>query len=140
MHKFYLGQIGLGVIYLIFFWTYIPAIIGFIEGIVFLTMSDEDFDDKYNPKPATPSLSRQATTASSRRVMAKSTPTEASPRLDVQLLKICRDNHGATLSDCIIETEEDPEKVRKTLEMLCVKGLLQVSNRSSDGAVIYTVC
>lgn len=47
VHKFYLGQVGAGVIYLIFFWTLIPAIIGFIEGIIYLTMSDEAFSEKY---------------------------------------------------------------------------------------------
>jgi TM2 domain-containing membrane protein YozV len=46
-HKFYLGQIGLGFIYLIFFWTFIPAIIAFIEFILLLTMSDEKFNQKY---------------------------------------------------------------------------------------------
>lgn len=46
-HKFYLGQNGLGFLYLIFFWTFIPAIIAFIEGIIYLTMSDADFARKY---------------------------------------------------------------------------------------------
>jgi TM2 domain-containing membrane protein YozV len=46
-HKFYLGQVGLGILYLIFFWTFIPAIIAFIEFILFLTMSDETFNQKY---------------------------------------------------------------------------------------------
>lgn len=36
-HKFYVGKIGVGIVYLIFCWTYIPAIIGFIEGIIALT-------------------------------------------------------------------------------------------------------
>jgi TM2 domain-containing membrane protein YozV len=31
IHKFYLGQTGLGVLYLLFSWTYIPEIIGVIE-------------------------------------------------------------------------------------------------------------
>ena len=31
IHKFYLGQTGLGILYLIFCWTYIPSFIGFIE-------------------------------------------------------------------------------------------------------------
>lgn len=47
VHKFYLGQIGLGVVYLLFFWTFIPAIIAFIEFIILLTMSDETFNQKY---------------------------------------------------------------------------------------------
>jgi TM2 domain-containing membrane protein YozV len=48
IHKFYLGQVIWGVVYLLFCWTFIPAIIGLIEGIVYLTMSDEAFSAKYN--------------------------------------------------------------------------------------------
>jgi TM2 domain-containing membrane protein YozV len=48
-HKFYLGRTGQGLLYLIFFWTFIPALLGFIEGIVYLTMSDANFNAKYNP-------------------------------------------------------------------------------------------
>ncbi len=47
IHKFYLGQSGKGVIYLIFCWTYIPAILGFIEGITILCSNDENFQIKY---------------------------------------------------------------------------------------------
>lgn len=46
-HKFYLGKIWLGVLYLIFSWTFIPVIISIIEGILFLIMSDRDFNSKY---------------------------------------------------------------------------------------------
>lgn len=46
-HKFYLGRGGQGILYLLFFWTFIPAIIAFVEGIVYLTMSDERFWQKY---------------------------------------------------------------------------------------------
>jgi TM2 domain-containing membrane protein YozV len=48
VHKFYLGQIGLGVVYLLFCWTFIPAIIAFIEAIIYLAMSDESFNQKFN--------------------------------------------------------------------------------------------
>ena len=47
-HKFYLGQIGMGILYLVFCWTGIPSIIGLIEGIILLTMPDLDFAQKYN--------------------------------------------------------------------------------------------
>ncbi|WP_052555791.1 TM2 domain-containing protein [Enhygromyxa salina] len=47
-HKFYLGQVGPGVVYLLFFWTFIPAVIGLIEGLVLAGMSKQDFDAKYN--------------------------------------------------------------------------------------------
>ena len=48
VHKFYLGKPGMGILYLLFCWTFIPTILGFIEGIVYLTMSDASFDAKYN--------------------------------------------------------------------------------------------
>jgi TM2 domain-containing membrane protein YozV len=50
-HKFYLGETGMGVLYLLFFWTFIPAIGAFIEMIIYLTQTDEQFDRKYNYAP-----------------------------------------------------------------------------------------
>ena len=47
IHKFYLGQSGKGVLYLLFCWTYIPGIIGVIEGITILCANDENFQIKY---------------------------------------------------------------------------------------------
>lgn len=47
VHKFYLGRIGWGVIYLLFCWTFIPTIVAFIEFIIYLCMSDKDFARKY---------------------------------------------------------------------------------------------
>lgn len=46
-HKFYLGETGLGILYLCFSWTLIPAIVGFIEGILYLTKTDEEFQRQY---------------------------------------------------------------------------------------------
>ncbi|WP_269936384.1 TM2 domain-containing protein [Serratia liquefaciens] len=48
IHKFYLRQNGWGIVYLILCWTFIPAIVGFIEGIWYLLMSEQKFDAKYN--------------------------------------------------------------------------------------------
>lgn len=46
-HKFYMGETGLGVLYLVFCWTYIPSIIAFIE--VFTISSKVG---KYNQRKA----------------------------------------------------------------------------------------
>ena len=46
-HKFYLGKVGMGFLYLVFTWTGIPWIIGFIEGIMYLSMKEEKFAEKY---------------------------------------------------------------------------------------------
>ena len=49
IHKFYMGEIGLGILYFLFAWTGIPAIIGLVEGIIYLTTSDEEWLKKYPP-------------------------------------------------------------------------------------------
>ncbi|SOC44602.1 TM2 domain-containing protein [Ureibacillus acetophenoni] len=46
-HKFYLGKPGSGIIYLVFCWTSIPAIVGFFEGIVYLASNDHNFQMKH---------------------------------------------------------------------------------------------
>lgn len=48
VHKFYLGKTGQGILYLVFCWTVIPAVIGFIEGVVYLVQSPDDFNAQYN--------------------------------------------------------------------------------------------
>lgn len=47
-HKFYLGKAGQGLLYLCFFWTFIPACVALIEAIIYLTMSDAEFEAKYS--------------------------------------------------------------------------------------------
>lgn len=41
IHKFYLGKGGQGVLYILFCWTFIPAVIAFIEAIIYFTASPE---------------------------------------------------------------------------------------------------
>ena len=52
IHKFFLGKIVAGIIYLIFCWTGIPTLISLVEGIIYFSMSDEDFDNKYSIQKA----------------------------------------------------------------------------------------
>lgn len=47
-HKFYLGRIVQGLLYFMFCWTFIPAAIALVEGIWYLTMSDAEFNLRYN--------------------------------------------------------------------------------------------
>lgn len=48
IHRFYLGQTGYGILYLIFCWTLIPSLISFIDFIIFITMDEQVFNGKYN--------------------------------------------------------------------------------------------
>lgn len=47
-HKFYLDRPIQGILYLAFCWTFIPGLLGIIEGIMLLTMPSEAFDARYN--------------------------------------------------------------------------------------------
>lgn len=48
IHRFYLGQAGLGIVYLLLFWTPVIWILSLIDAIAFFSMDQENFDYKYN--------------------------------------------------------------------------------------------
>jgi TM2 domain-containing membrane protein YozV len=48
IHKFYLGKSVQGILYLIFCWTFIPALLAFFDFLGLLFMSDHVFNVKYN--------------------------------------------------------------------------------------------
>jgi len=45
IHKFYLGQNVKGILYLIFFWTWIPTILALIDVVKFLIWDNEKFQN-----------------------------------------------------------------------------------------------
>ncbi len=47
VHHFYLGNTGKGILYLLFFWTGIPCIVGVVEGIVYLSTNDNKWNQQY---------------------------------------------------------------------------------------------
>lgn len=47
IHKFYLNQPGWGILYLVFSFTFIPVVVGFVEGVLYLAMSDQTFAARY---------------------------------------------------------------------------------------------
>ena len=50
VHKFYLGQTGTGILYLLFCWVPIVWILAFIDGITLLTMNENQFHARFNPE------------------------------------------------------------------------------------------
>jgi TM2 domain-containing membrane protein YozV len=70
MHKFYLGQWVRGIVYLLFCWTFVPAIIGFVEAIFLFASSEDRFQAAHGSKFGY--------------VMTASGPVAASPKLHVK--------------------------------------------------------
>jgi high-affinity iron transporter len=50
-HQFYLGRYGRGLICVAFCWTFIPALLGIIQGVHYLTGTNEQFEEELKPKP-----------------------------------------------------------------------------------------
>ena len=46
LHKFYTGAWGWGIVYIVLCWTLVPGIVALVEGIRYLTLSDEEFQRK----------------------------------------------------------------------------------------------
>ncbi len=50
IHKFYMGNILAGIVYLLLGWTGIPGLLGLIAGIVYLVEDDEKFQQRVAEK------------------------------------------------------------------------------------------
>lgn len=46
-HKFYQGNTKLGLLYLCLCWTFIPAMLAFVEGILILVADESEYEEKY---------------------------------------------------------------------------------------------
>lgn len=47
IHNFYMGKTGLGIVDILFCWTGIPEIVGFVKGVIYLCESQEKFDSRF---------------------------------------------------------------------------------------------
>ena len=52
LHKFYMGQWKQGLVYLLFFWTGVPTVLGIMDGARLLTQAAEEvpYEDGDNPE------------------------------------------------------------------------------------------
>ncbi len=106
VHKFYLGQTGMGIIYLLFSWTGIPAIVAFFECILFLVMDDRVFNAKYNHAlPGSPPMATYQRSASQ---FGESTKDKANALTELKKLYEAE----------IITAEEYEEKRRKIFDSI----------------------
>ena len=168
VHKFYLGETGWGIVYAIFFWTYIPTLAGLVEALLLLSMPQAEFDKKYNSKTLIGFESRRltnkpgdmpqvivningdksvsteyrdkssATTGKSSNQSADQYEAIAAEKIDRRILKLCLNKGEITLLDCFIEIDNIPRSILETrLEHLVRSEFLQITNRPSDGKIVY---
>lgn len=53
IHRIYLGRNVSGLLYLLFFWTFVPAILGVIDAVRYIVMGEARFHARYgSPVPA----------------------------------------------------------------------------------------
>ena len=95
-HKFYLGKPGLGILYLIFCWTFIPSCIAFVEFIMFLCQDQASFDREYNSAYVNQEQPTQQSYAQPQQLMAQ--PVASQQELNAPLLQ-----SGKTKAEQILE-------------------------------------
>lgn len=129
IHKYYMGQIGWGIAYTLFSWTFIPALAGTIEGILYLIRSDEDFVRRYGR----PTLLEAHTTVRSS-LMPR-------PGIDYErfLLQFARQHQGRiSMAHLMADSQLDLDKAEEALARLSAKGLVE-SEISPQGQLYYIV-
>ena len=51
LQEFYLGRIVAGILAVLFWWSGIPALVGYIEAFVWLVRGEDEFNTKYGAIP-----------------------------------------------------------------------------------------
>lgn len=64
---------------------------------------------------------------------------QEAPNLKLTLLRFIKQKGEVTVADCVIETGQEANKIRETLQELLKDDLITITNRDSDGAVVYHV-
>lgn len=94
LHRFYLGQVGLGIVYFI---PFIGAMLGVIDAIAFLSMDQKTFDEKYNKAQYNPTQpGRERTRQSGRQLTNRQRIHEQRQRERAQREQRRRDSQRAT--------------------------------------------
>ncbi len=94
LHRFYLGQVGLGIVYFI---PFIGAMLGVIDAIAFLSMDQKTFDEKYNKAQYNPTQpGRERTRQGGRQLTNRQRIHEQRQRERAQREQRRRDSQRAT--------------------------------------------
>lgn len=134
VHKFYLGEVGWGILYLMFFWTGIPTVAAWIEGILFLTKSEEEFAYKYGARALNPRPHQVSRSILPAQQNHPKTPQE----YERFLLKFAKEHQGVvTVSQVVAESHLSIEKVEEHLATLAGKNYARSEMDPETGRISY---
>lgn len=60
VHHFYMRKYVKGIFCILFSWTYIPSVIGVIQGVIYLAQSQDRFNKRYKPKKTNDTIYQKA--------------------------------------------------------------------------------
>ena len=150
-HRFYAGRILSGVIYLCTFGFF--GIGQFIDIFLLSGIIDEEnlkrkalYGPQIQPQQPQQSVvvnvaggnldtSQKLTALTESNITSKA--LTSAEEIDRLILKLCSQKGSVTLSDLFIQIEVSRNILQERVDCLMAEGMLTVSNRSSDGAVIY---
>lgn len=149
LHRFYLGQIGMGIGYIVVlpilvsigFW---PAVfIGLIDGIAFLSMDQQQFDAKYNKAYAREGGRQQGAPPQRRNERYQDKPTRptvpsrnrAAPSNVAALLKAGKEkfkdyDYQGAIDDFEKAIAEDPQHLAAHFNLACAYSLMENKDKS----------
>lgn len=142
-HKFYLGQFGWGLIYLLFFWSGIPAMAGLVEGVWYLSLSDQAFNLRYYGGSLPLSLNHTPAPSPLRASPAKTVqpftqPLYSDADYERCLLHYARAQKGRlTIGQIVADTPITIEKAEHYLSRLEARGYTRVEIDPETGVIRY---
>ena len=140
-HKFYLRQYGWGILYLMFSWCGLPALIGFLEGIAYLTQTNEQFA-VYNRLPLSAvisvSLLKRPETVSASAAVKSPPRLQSDADYERCLLHYAREQKGIlTIGQIVADTPINIDKAERYLMRLEARGYTRVEIDPQTGVIRY---
>ena len=98
LHHFYLGHWGRGILYLLFCWTGVPAVLGVIDAIYYLVAGGKDFGPA--PSVAAPSVTPPPVAP----------PVQAVPMQDATPATASQPQNTVTIVGAVVENPKEIEQ------------------------------
>ena len=157
-HRFYLGQPGLGTVYLIFCWFPLIWLIAFVDAIVLFSMDQQKFDEKFNKADAEryrrrdtdferrPSQryqqrdERATQPAPVQETLRKNGPSKPNPYKKTGLEKFKDFDYAGAIEDFEKSIELAPRDIATHFNLACVYSLTENAGKAFhhlDKAVAY---